>query len=149
VADSNFMADISVGGLALTNVSMSEISFNLLLGWYPFNPGLVCPTNWNVQEQNATTNGFTAEEAGNGPSQSVTFTHLNGAVGTKLTYDMATGLLLSGYGSFGQFLVKVVLVRLSSGDAAEAIGISVVAMVILIAVGWYSSIRHRRTSRQG
>jgi hypothetical protein len=144
VVNADFRANISVGGLVLTNVSMSEISYNLLLGWYPFNPGLVCPINWDVQEQNATSNGFTVEESGPTLAGTITFTHLNGTVGTKLTYDERTGLLVKGYGSFGKFLIEVELTPPSS-DAAIAIGISVVVMAVIIVVGWFDSARRRRT----
>jgi hypothetical protein len=149
VLNGNFYANISVGGLVLTNVSMSEISFNLLLGWYPFNSGLVCPTNWNVQAQNATSNGFTVEESLLGPSQTITFTHLNGTVGTQLTYDKSTGLLETGYGSFGQFLIEVALIHLTSGEATIYIGTAIVAVAIIVAAGWYGTARGRKTSRQG
>jgi hypothetical protein len=145
VLDDNFYANISVGGLVLTNVSMSEISNNLLLGWYPFNSGLVCPTNWNVQAQNATSNGFTVEESTLGP-QTITFTHLNGTVGTQLTYDRNTGLLETGYGSFGQYLIRVALIHSTSGEATMYIGIAIVAVAIIAVAGWYGT-RSRRTSK--
>jgi hypothetical protein len=148
VTDGNFRADISVGGLVLTNVSMSEISFNLLLGWYPFNPGLVCPINWDVQTQNATSNGLTVEESGPVSAGTITFTHLNGTVGTKLTYDKTTGLLLRGYGSFGKFLIEVALIRGTSGETTIAIGMSLVVLAIVIVAGWFGSARGRRIPRQ-
>jgi hypothetical protein len=142
-----FRGDITVGSLALTNVSMSEISFNLLLGWYPFQPGLVCPVNWDVQKQNATSNGFTVEEAKSGGIDVITFTHLNGTVGTKLTYDEATGLLMSGYGSFGQFSVEVVLTRWTSEEITVAIAIAVITIAVALVGGWYTSARGRRSIR--
>jgi hypothetical protein len=142
-----FRGDVSVGGFVLTNVSMSEISFNLLLGWYPFQPGLVCPINWDVQKQNATSSGFIVEETRSGGINTITFTHLNGTVGTKLTYDEATGLLISGYGSFGQFLIEVVLTRWTSGETTVAIGIAVVALAVVLVGGWYGSVRGRRSLR--
>ncbi|WXG44868.1 MAG: hypothetical protein WED04_12705 [Promethearchaeati archaeon SRVP18_Atabeyarchaeia-1] len=109
-----FRGDLSVGHLALNNTSMPEISFNLLLGWYPFQPGLICPTNWNVQKQNATGNGLTVRESKIGGLNAITFTHLLGNNGTILVYDEATGLLLSGYGAFGRFLIEVTLVNTSA-----------------------------------
>jgi hypothetical protein len=146
VLGSNIYANISVGGLVLTNASMSEIANNLLLGWYPFNSGLVCPTNWNVQAQNATSNGFTVEESGLGTMQTITFTHLNGTVGTKLTYDENTGLLETGYGCFGQYLIEVALVHSTPSEAIVSIGIAVVVVAIIAVAGWYGTTRSRRTS---
>jgi hypothetical protein len=147
VVGGNFRGDISIGSLALTNVSMSEISFNLLLGWYPFQSGLVCPINWDVQKQNATSNGFTVEEAKSSGMDVITFTHLNGKVGTKLTYDEATGLLMSGYGSFGQFSVEVVLMRWTSGEITVALAIAVATIAVVLVGGLYSSVRDRRSVR--
>jgi hypothetical protein len=148
VVGDTFRGDVSAGGLVLTNVSMSEISFNLLLGWYPFQPGLVSPINWDVQEQNATSSGFKVEETRSGGINTITFTHLNGAVGTKLTYDEETGLLISGYGSFGQFLVEVVLTRWTSGEATVAIAMAVVAVAVVLVGGWYGSVRGQRSLRR-
>jgi hypothetical protein len=148
VVGTAFRGNISIGSLVLTNMSMSEISFNLLLGWYPFfEPGLVCPINWDVQKQNATSNGFTVAESGTGPVHTITFTHLNGTVGTKLTYDEATGVLETGYGSFGQFLIEVVLMPWTSSEVTVAIAIAIVAIAVVTVAGWYGSIRDRRTSR--
>jgi hypothetical protein len=140
-----FRGDVSVGSLVLTNVSMAEISFNLLLGWYPFQPGPVCPINWDVQKQNATSSGFNVEETRAGGINTITFTHLNGTIGTKLTYDEATGLLISGYGAFGQFLVEVVLTRWTSVETTVAIGMAVVAVAVVLVVGWCGSVRGRRS----
>jgi hypothetical protein len=126
---------------------MSVISYNLVLGWYPFNSGLVCPTNWNVQAQNATSNGFTVEESGLGTMQTITFTHLNGTVGTKLAYDKNTGLLETGYGSFGRYLIEVALIHSTSSEATVSIGIAVAAVAIIAVAGWYGTTRSRRTSR--
>jgi hypothetical protein len=148
VVDSEIRANISVGGLVLTNVSMPEISYNLLLGWYPFNPGLVCPVNWDVQRQNATSNGFTVEDSGPVSAGTITFTHLNGTVGTKLTYDKTTGLLISGYGSFGKFLIEVALIPETASETTIAISISLVVLAIVIIAGWLGSARGRRTPRQ-
>jgi hypothetical protein len=140
-----FRGNISVGNLVLTDVSMSEISFNLLLGWYPFQPGLVCPVNWDVQKQNATSNGFTVEEQQSGPMNMVSFEHLNGTVGTKLTYDRATGLLLRGYGSFGQFTIEVVLRSTISATAIVVAVIVSVSIVVALVGGWYGSSGKRRS----
>jgi hypothetical protein len=106
--------NISVGGLVLSNISMGEISFNLLLGWYPFQPGFVCPVNWDVQKQNATSNGLSVKESRIGNIEVITFQRLVGdSAGTILTYDKATGLLVYGYGSFGKFMIEVTLISTS------------------------------------
>jgi hypothetical protein len=142
IADDAIRGDVSVGNLILTDVSMSEVSFNLLLGWYPFQPSLVCPVNWDVQELNATSNGFTVYQAG---LTTITFTHLSGAVGTELTYDKATGILVEGYGSFGQFLIQVTLMpEASSGEMIVVLAIALIAVVAVFLVAWYDSIRRRR-----
>jgi hypothetical protein len=139
-----FRGNISIGNLVLTDVSMSEISFNLLLGWYPFQPGLVCPVNWDVQKQNATSNGFTVEEQF-GPMRMVSFEHLNGTVGTKLIYDRTTGLLLRGYGSFGQFTIEVVLMSTISATTILVAVIVSVSIVVALVGGWYGSSGKRRS----
>jgi hypothetical protein len=144
VVGGRFRGNISVGGLVLTNVSMTEISFNLLLGWYPFQPGLVSPINWNVQVQNATSNGFTVQVPLFGPTDTIVFDHLNGTVGTKLTYDRSTGLLLDGYGSFGQFTVEVALRSAFSPlspTATMVVVIAAVSVVVAIVGGWYGTSR--------
>jgi hypothetical protein len=138
-----FRGNISVGGLDLANVSMTEISFNLLLGWYPFQPGLVCPTNWDVQVRNATSNGFKVQIPLSITKNIIIFDHLNGTVGTRLTYDKKTGLLLDGYGSFGQFTIEVVLVPapLTSSEATMVIVLAAVAVALVIFGGWYGASR--------
>jgi len=106
--------NVAVGGLVLTNVSMAEISFNLLLGWYPFQPGFVCPVNWDVQKENATGNWLTVKESRIGNIEVIIFQGLlGGSTGTILTYDKATGLLINGYGSFGKFMIEVTLMSTS------------------------------------
>jgi hypothetical protein len=137
-----FRGNISVGGLVLTDVSMTEISFNLLLGWYPFQPGLVSPINWNVQAQNATSNGFTVKVQLFGPTNTIIFDHMNGTIGTRLTYDRRTGLLLDGYGSFGQFTIEIVLrsaYALPSPAETMVIVIATIAVVVAIVGGWYGT----------
>nr|MDO8099335.1 hypothetical protein [Candidatus Njordarchaeota archaeon] len=114
IVDATCRGNVAVGDLVLTNVSMAEISFNLLLGWYPFQPGLVCPVNWDVQKQNATSNGLTMKESTIGSTPVITFKYLPGdSTGTILTYDKATGLLVNGYGSFGKFMIEVSLISTS------------------------------------
>ena len=142
-----FRGNISVGGLTLTNVSMTEISFNLLLGWYPFQPGLACPIDWSVQAKNATSNGFKVQESLSGFQNTIIFDHLNGTVGTKLTYDRGTGLLLDGYGSFGQFTVEVVLrsVSLASQSATMVLVIAAAGIAVAIVGGWYGTSRKLRS----
>jgi len=147
VIGGKFRGNISIGNLVLANVSMSEISFNLLLGWYPFQLGLVCPVNWDVQTQNATSNGFTVEESRSGFEDVITFSHMNGTLGTMLVYDKATGLLTKGYGSFGQFLIEVVLIRCTPEEMTVAIVVAMIAVVTMLAGGWYVSIRERRSAR--
>jgi hypothetical protein len=100
---------ISIGNLTRTNVPMSEVSFNLILGWWPFQPGLVCPINWDVQKLNATQHGFTVTETTIGGIQAITFKYLIGSQGTILVYDKTSGLLLNGYGKFTS-VIEVALV---------------------------------------
>jgi len=113
---------ISIGNLVLTNVSMAETSVSLILGVYPFDSGLICPTNWDVQKQNATDNefnNFTVEESKIGEIETVTFKYLSGILGnpytygTTVVYDKATGLLIHGYGYayyVHEFMIDVALV---------------------------------------
>jgi hypothetical protein len=130
--------NIAVGNLVLTNVSMGEISFNLLLGWYPFQPGFVCPVNWDVQRQNATGIGLTVRDSAIGNTQVVTFKYLLGdSTGTILTYDKATGLLINGYGSFGKFAIEVSLISTSidiSSVQSGFVSVEVATMVGAIVV---------------
>jgi hypothetical protein len=151
VTGGRFIGDISAGDLSLVNVSMSEIAFNLLLGWWPFQPGLVCPINWDVQKQNATSNGFSVTESMAGFGDRITFKHLNGTTGTMLVYNEATGLLTKGYGSFGQFLIEVTLTpTMMPATPAEAVFVIAVAGFSIAAAfitGWISSARERQSSR--
>jgi hypothetical protein len=113
VVGSQCRGDISVGNLSIRDVSTGETSDNLALGMWPFRSGLVSPVNWDVQKQNATDLGYTVNETKLGDNiEVVTFKYLfpGGVGGTILVYDKATGLLISGYGAFGQFLLEVTLI---------------------------------------
>jgi hypothetical protein len=72
---------------------------------------------------------------------------MNGTVGTKLTYDRVTGVLVDGYGSFGQFTVEIVLNSSTINMPLPAIVVVAAAVAIVAAVvgGWYASSRKPRS----
>ena len=152
VAGGRFSGNISVGGLTLSDVPMSEIAFNLVLGWWPFQPGIVCPINWDVQRQNATSTGFSVTEATTGFGDTIAFTHLNGTTGTMLVYNKATGLLTKGYGSFGQFMIEVALVPamipVSPAEIIVVIAIAAASIAVAFIGGWNSTARDQRNPRR-
>ncbi|GAB4305169.1 MAG: hypothetical protein Kow0069_00580 [Promethearchaeota archaeon] len=148
--DIAFLEEGGAVNFSLVNVSMTEVAFNLGLGFANFNPGLLCPTNWTKVNETAhsVAVGYfagTVDFKVGSSTVEIAYRQDTGTQNTTLIYDKSTGVLVTGRVSI--FLNnQYTLVITNASHDSDVAGAPVPGLLAVVALG--AVVVARRSKRR-